>query len=105
VLAPNHEDAGCGGGRYIFGRGTRKPEAPFREAGKWSDQTYGDRREGMEAVLNAALSHSEFDGVRVGAGRVGVAGHSFGGYTEDGRPGRIRASRRFPRFRRIRRHT
>jgi predicted dienelactone hydrolase len=35
----------------------------------------------MEAVLDAALSHSEFDGVRVDAGRVGVAGHSLGGYT------------------------
>jgi predicted dienelactone hydrolase len=81
VLAPNHKDAGCGGGRYIFGSATRKPEVPFREAGKWSDQTYRDRREDMEAVLNAALSHSEFDGVRLDAGRVGVAGHSLGGYT------------------------
>jgi len=35
----------------------------------------------MEAALDAALYHSEFDGVRVDAGRVGVAGHSLGGYT------------------------
>ena len=81
VLAPNHKDAGCGGGRYVFGDGTQKPEVPFRDAGKWSDQTYADRREDMEAVLNAALSHSEFDGVRVDATRVGVVGHSLGGYT------------------------
>jgi predicted dienelactone hydrolase len=87
VLAPNHKDAGCGGGRYIFGNGMRKPEVPFRQARKWSGQTYRDRREDMEAVLDAALSHSEFDGVRVDAGRVGGAGHSLGGYTALGLAG------------------
>ena len=52
ALAPNHKDAGCGGGRYVFGNGTQKPEVPFRDTGKWSDQTYHDRREDMDAVLN-----------------------------------------------------
>jgi predicted dienelactone hydrolase len=66
---------------YVFGNGTQKPEVPFRDGVKWSDQTYRDRCEDMEAVLNAALSHSEFDGVRVDGSRVGVAGHSLGGCT------------------------
>ena len=81
VLAPNHQDAGCGRGRYVFGNGTQKPAVPFRDAGEWSDQTYRDRREDMKAVLNALLSHSEFDGVRVDGSRIGAAGHSLGGYT------------------------
>jgi len=52
ALAPNHKDAGCGGGRYVFGNGTQKPEVPFRDTGKWSDQTYHDRREDTDVVLN-----------------------------------------------------
>jgi predicted dienelactone hydrolase len=80
VLAPNHKDAGCHSGRH-FSNGGQKPEEPFRDAAKWNLETYRDRREDMEAVLNAALSTSEFGGVPVDTQRVGLAGHSLGGYT------------------------
>jgi predicted dienelactone hydrolase len=80
VLAPNHKDAGCQTGRH-FGDGGQKPEEPFRDAAKWNDETYRDRREDMEAVLNAVLRNPEFGGVRVDTKHVGLAGHSLGGYT------------------------
>jgi predicted dienelactone hydrolase len=80
VLAPNHQDARCGSARHAGG-GMRKPEAPFRDAEKWSDATYRDRRDDMEAVLNSVLAAKTFEGVQVDAGRVGIAGHSLGGYT------------------------
>ena len=38
VLAPNHRDARCGSARHKSD-GIHKPEAPFRDAEKWSDAT------------------------------------------------------------------
>jgi predicted dienelactone hydrolase len=96
VLAPNHRDAGCNGGRYVFGGGTPKPEQPFRDAEKWNGLTYRDRREDMEVVLDAALANSEFDGVPVDTMRVGVvdnrsAATPSSGSPADGLHGRMRA--------------
>ena len=79
VLAPNHRDARCGARHK--GDGMHKLEAPFREAQKWSDATYRDRRDDMEAVLNSVLAAKAFEGIPVDASRVGIAGHSLGGYT------------------------
>jgi predicted dienelactone hydrolase len=80
VVAPNHADARCGSAR-----GQRKggwhPEEPFQKADAWSDATYRDRRDDIEAVLDAVLSAKTFEGIRVDAARVGMAGHSLGGYT------------------------
>ena len=80
VVAPNHQDAGCSSGRH-FGNGGRKPEIPFHDAGRWTDTTYRDRRDDIEAVLNAVLSRDNFAGLPVDRNRIGIAGHSLGGYT------------------------
>ncbi len=80
VLAPNHADARCGSARRT-GAGRWHPEEPFQKAQEWSEMTYRDRRADIEAVLDAVLSGKPFQGVRVDAARVGVAGHSLGGYT------------------------
>jgi predicted dienelactone hydrolase len=80
VVAPNHADAGCGGGRKAQS-GQRRPEEPFQKASEWSDATYKDRRADIEAVLDSVLRAPSFHGVRVDANRVGIAGHSLGGYT------------------------
>jgi len=80
VVAPNHKDACCGSGRH-FGNGGRKPEIPFHDAGRWTDTTYRDRRDDIEAVLNAVLSRDNFAGLPVDRNRIGIAGHSLGGYT------------------------
>jgi predicted dienelactone hydrolase len=78
VLAPNHRDARCGSARHKSD-GIHKPEAPFRDAEKWSDATYRDRRDDMEAVLNAVLAAKSFEGIPVDAGSVRITGHSLGG--------------------------
>jgi predicted dienelactone hydrolase len=78
VLAPNHADARCGGAAR---RGTgARPEEPFRDAAKWTDATYKERGEDVRAVLDEVL-RSGFQGLSLDAGRVGLAGHSLGGYT------------------------
>ncbi len=79
VVAPNHADAGCGKARQAWAG--RHPEEPFQKAAEWSDATYKDRLADIEAVLDAVLSAKSFQGVRVDASRVGLAGHSLGGYT------------------------
>src|SRR6202044_2373765 len=74
VVAPNHADARCGSARRAGASG-RHPEESFEKASEWSEATYKDRRADVEAVLDAVLSAKSFQGVRVDAGRVGIAGH------------------------------
>ena len=82
VLAPHHKDGSCAqthAGK-LFGK-LKLPEKTFGNPGSWSDATYTARRDDMEAVLNAALKEKSFEGVPIDASRVGLAGHSLGGYT------------------------
>ncbi len=80
VWAPNHKDAACASGRHFRNAGQRRA-VPFRDASKWNEETYRDRRDDMEAVLNAVLGSEKFEGIPVDRNRVGIAGHSLGGYT------------------------
>ena len=43
--------------------------------------TYKDRRGDIEAVLDAVLRAKTFEGIPVDASRIGIVGHSLGGYT------------------------
>jgi predicted dienelactone hydrolase len=86
VLAPHHQDGSCGGkhgGKLIgkLAKLSKGPEEPFRNADGWNDATYTDRRDDLEAVLDAVLKNKSFQGVPIDASRVGLAGHSLGGYT------------------------
>lgn len=86
VLAPNHFDAACGTGighqGELFAQlATTRSEQPFRKPDAWSDTTYHNRGEDMEAVLDAVLKEKAFQGVPIDSSRVGLAGHSLGGYT------------------------
>lgn len=75
VMAPNHKDASCGGGS---GRGS--PEENFKNPENWTESTYQDRRDDIAAVLKALETDPDWS-ARVYWSRVGLAGHSFGGYT------------------------
>ena len=86
VVAPNHADARCGTARGIR-QGTWRPEEPFQKAQGWSEATYQDRRADIEAVLDAVLREKTFEGVPVDPARIGIAGHSLGGYTALGLAG------------------
>jgi predicted dienelactone hydrolase len=86
VLAPNHLDAGCGTGLghegELFAKlATTRSEEPFRKPEAWSEATYRNRRADMEAILDTILKKKSFQGVPLDSSRVGLAGHSLGGYT------------------------
>ncbi len=84
VLAPNHRDAACGpsGRRRHFEKlSTLWSQKPFIEPGAWSDATYRDRRDDLEAILDAVLKERTYQGIPIDPNRVGLAGHSLGGYT------------------------
>jgi predicted dienelactone hydrolase len=80
VVAPNHKDGLCGSA-HESGYGFSKPEEPFAKQEKWDDGTYRDRLNDIKAVLDAVLAEKSFQGVAVDANRVGISGHSLGGYT------------------------
>jgi len=74
VLAPDHRDAGCRGGV------DEPPQAPLREPELWSEATYRDRADDIRRVIEAAVADDRF-APRVDAARIGLVGHSLGGYT------------------------
>ncbi|HVZ15700.1 MAG TPA: hypothetical protein VG897_01175, partial [Terriglobales bacterium] len=53
----------------------------FQDPKIWSDATYRDRYKDIEAVLNEALRGKSFQGLTIDRSRIGLAGHSLGGYT------------------------
>ena len=77
VIAPNHHDATCGGGQSSW---TDKPPISFKEAAKWTDATYRDRGDDVRRLVEAIAKDERFRD-RVDATRLGLAGHSLGGYT------------------------
>lgn len=86
VLAPNHKDAACAAGS-LGKLLTNRPEEPFSKEAEWSPETYRDRADDLEAILHA-ISHGEvIPGAIADMTRIGVAGHSLGGYTALGLAG------------------
>ena len=86
VLAPNHFDAACGTGMghqgALFAKlATTRSERPFHNPGAWSEATYRNRGADLEAVLDTMLKEKSFQGVPIDSNRIGLAGHSLGGYT------------------------
>lgn len=81
VLAPNHKDAACGTAWHPGKLLALRPQEPFVDASQWSDATYKDRDADVESVLDAVLGEPSFQGVPIDRERVGIAGHSLGGYT------------------------
>jgi predicted dienelactone hydrolase len=74
VLAPNHKDAKCG--RLPIG----KPEEGFGRPGAWTASTYDDRRDDIMALVDALRRDRQWSS-QIDWNRVGLAGHSLGGYT------------------------
>jgi predicted dienelactone hydrolase len=98
VLAPSHADAQCRDANHKDGAAwypgkmlddlqKAHPQESFRDPDKWSDAIYKDRVADMEAVLDGVLREKSFLGVPVDSQRVGVSGHSLGGYTALGMAG------------------
>ena len=85
VLAPDHHDAACGEAGSNLNPMERLanavPDKPFRQPEAWSDATYRDRGDDIESVLDAVLKAKSYASVPIDPNRVGLAGHSLGGYT------------------------
>jgi predicted dienelactone hydrolase len=77
VFAPNHRDATCGGGAAHW---TERSAVPFKEGAAWTDASYADRRDDMQRLVHAIGTDAHY-GPRADLARIGLAGHSLGGYT------------------------
>jgi pimeloyl-ACP methyl ester carboxylesterase len=75
VVAPDHKDAKCGDSTR---RG--RPEEKFGKAEEWSDQTYADRRDDIKKLVETMRQDRQWNS-EVDWSRVGLVGHSLGGYT------------------------
>ena len=76
VFAPNHRDAACGQGRAR----SAQTAAPLGRPETWTAATYRDRADDVAKLLNALRSDARYRTLGDWT-RVGLAGHSLGGYT------------------------
>ncbi len=80
VVAPEHADANCRG-RMSGARGVRDwPERPFRTPEVWTDETEADRRDDVLFAVSSMLDDRQYKNY-VDTKRMGLIGHSLGGYT------------------------
>lgn len=77
VVAVDHKDALCNGNGLPIDLAL---ESSLFEPEKWSDKNETDRRDDVKNVISGMLSSSKFKG-SIDTNKIGVAGHSLGGYT------------------------
>jgi predicted dienelactone hydrolase len=77
VFAPNHRDATCAGGGT---RWTERSAVPFKDGAAWTDSSYADRSEDVQRLVRAIGTDARY-GQRADLARIGLVGHSLGGYT------------------------
>jgi predicted dienelactone hydrolase len=77
VFAPKHRDADCGKLQSWLPR----PEIPFSNPENWTEETYADRAQDLENLLNALQQDPRFHAPPFDLQHVGLVGHSLGGYT------------------------
>jgi predicted dienelactone hydrolase len=85
VAAPDHLDAACDATGRAPAQSDR-PTPPFFHPEQWTDDSYGDRFEDMQALLNLLLHSPDF-APHIDGQRLGLIGHSLGGYTVLGMAG------------------
>ena len=77
VFAPDHRDAACRDWRQLL---TGAAE-PLGQPARWSEATYADRRDDIARLLTALAADPRFRAPPFDWQRVGLVGHSLGGYT------------------------
>jgi predicted dienelactone hydrolase len=77
VFAPNHRDATCAGGGA---RWTERSAIPFKDAAAWTAASYAERSEDLQRLASAIGTDVRY-GPHADLARIGLAGHSLGGYT------------------------
>ncbi|MEQ1560164.1 MAG: alpha/beta fold hydrolase [Methyloglobulus sp.] len=78
VFAPNHQDAKCSPFRSEPAR--LRPGVSFKDGVSWSDQAFIDRRDDILAVIEALKTSQQFSAA-IEFSKLGLMGHSLGGYT------------------------
>lgn len=78
VVAPNHSDSRCRGANNTPEK--KPPVKSFRAPEEWDSTTYRDRAEDIVAIIAAMKQDSGLKD-RIDFSRIGLAGHSLGGYT------------------------
>lgn len=77
MFAPNHRDGVCHGGRAsVFDR----PEQPLGKPQTWNSDTYRDRADDLRHLFAALHEDPRWRG-EIDFARLGLLGHSLGGYT------------------------
>jgi len=74
VIAPNHKDAGMGGGLR------ERPEMGFGKPDSWTEATYRDRRDDITSLVRALKADPQWTAA-IDWSQFALAGHSLGGYT------------------------
>jgi predicted dienelactone hydrolase len=77
VFAPNHRDAGCGEGNP---RPEDQPQPSIREPELWNADSHRSRAEDIGNWIAALHTDPRWRG-RIDWSRLGLVGHSLGGYT------------------------
>ncbi|HTY53825.1 MAG TPA: alpha/beta fold hydrolase [Candidatus Binataceae bacterium] len=80
VFAPNHRDAACKGQGQLR-NWLKRPVVPFDQPNGWSDATYADRDQDIEKLVDALSANPQYRSPPFDWNRLGLAGHSLGGYT------------------------
>lgn len=85
VAAPDHADALCRvDGAAPSGNGITEPSVA--DPGSWNDTTYLDRKRDLQTLLDTLLGGSPWS-TQIDAARIGIVGHSLGGYSALGLTG------------------
>ena len=77
VFAPNHQDAVCNGGKA---RWLDRPDLSFRRPEIWNENAYRNRAEDIHRLIEGIREDGRFRTL-ADLSRLGLAGHSLGGYT------------------------
>jgi predicted dienelactone hydrolase len=77
VFAPNHRDASCHGGTTPWFEGT---EGMFLHPERWTGDSYRNRADDVRRVIAGLYDDPRFRD-RADWSRLGLVGHSLGGYT------------------------
>ncbi len=77
VFAPNHRDASCHGGTTPWFEGT---ELIFLQPERWTEASFRNRADDVRRLI-AGLYDDERFADRADWSRLGLVGHSLGGYT------------------------
>jgi len=77
VFAPNHRDAMCVGEEKSW---PNRALLPLQTPAQWTDRDFRDRAEDIRRLLEAIRTDDRFR-ANVDLSRLGLVGHSLGGYT------------------------